>query len=182
MRRLLFIVVLVGLGYAALPYWSANVLGNALRDGDEEVLSSHVDWQQVRAHLSDDLTQIAVAQTSRTEGLGGLILARLAPELIGAGLEAGLTPETIGATLRRIREIQERNAGASQAPADGEDDGTLRRSDVRHAFFTGFNTFRVSLAPEGSEDVIDLHFERQGLSWPLVQLDLPDSVLAGLTK
>jgi hypothetical protein len=182
MKRLVFIIALVVLGYAALPYWSANALGNALRDGDEEALAAGVDWQQLRANLGEDLTQVAAAQTGRSEGLRGLLLARLAPELIDAGLEAGLTPETIGATMRRIREIQERNADAAPAPADDDDEGPARRADIRYAFFTGLNTFRVSLAPEGSDDVIDLNFERQGLSWPLVQLELPDSVLAGLTK
>ena len=182
MKRALLIVVLLVMGYAALPYWSANALGNALRDGDEDVLASNVDWQQLRAELVEDLTQVAVAKTGRNEGLRGLILARLAPELIDAGLEAGLTPETIGGTMRRIRELQERNADAAPAPVESEDDGPVRRSDVRYAFFTGLNTFRVSLAPDGSEDVVNLNFERQGLSWPLVQLDLPDSVIAGLTK
>ena len=93
MKRAVLIVVLLVLGYAALPYWSAHALGNALRDGDEKALAAGVDWQQLRANLGEDLTQVAAAQTGQSEGLRGLLLARLAPELIDAGLEAGLTPE-----------------------------------------------------------------------------------------
>ncbi|MEO1537014.1 MAG: DUF2939 domain-containing protein [Pseudomonadota bacterium] len=185
MKRLALIIALVVLGYAALPYWSAYALGTALRDGDEAVLASNVEWERLRAGLGEDLTQVAAAQSDRSEGLRQVLLSRLAPQLIDAGLEAGLTPETIGATMRRVRQIQERNAdNASTAPTptEGEDEGPARAADVRYAFFTGLNTFRISLAPEGSDDVVDLNFERQGLSWLLVQLDLPDSVLAGLTK
>ena len=182
MKRRVLIIALVVLGYAALPYWSAYALGTALRDGDEEVLADGVEWDRLRAGLSEDLSEVAAAQSDRSEGLRQVLLSRLAPQLIDAGLEAGLTPETIGGTMRRIRQIQERNAENAPETTETEDDAPARRADVRYAFFTGFNTFRVSLAPEGSEDVVDLNFERQGLSWPLVQLDLPDSVLAGLTK
>ena len=182
MKRGLLIIALLVLGYGALPYWSAYALGTALRDGDEKVLAANVDWQQLRANLGEDLTEVAAAQTDYSQGLRGLLLARLAPELIDAGLEAGLTPETIGGTMRRIREIQQRNTDAAPTPTNDEDDAPARRADVRYAFFTGLNTFRISLAPEGSDDVVDLNFERQSLSWPLVQLDLPERVLAGLTK
>ena len=186
MKRLTIIVALVLLGYAALPYWSAYALGTALRDGDEQALESGVEWDRLRAGLSDDLTQVAAAQSDGRGGLRDLLVARLAPQLIDSGLETLLTPETIGVTMRRVREIQERNADQAPKPtedrAEKDDDAPARTGDVRYAFFTGLNTFRISLAPEGSDDVVDLNFERQGLSWPLVQLDLPDSVLAGLTK
>ncbi|MEM7719170.1 MAG: DUF2939 domain-containing protein [Pseudomonadota bacterium] len=182
MKRFILILAVVVIGYAALPYWSAYALGTALQEGDEEVLASNVDWERLRAQLGEDLTQVAAAQSDRSEGLRQVLLSRLAPQLIDAGLEAGLTPGTISATMRRVRDIQERNAGNDPSSADQEDDAPARRADVRYAFFTGLNTFRISLAPKGSDDVVDLNFERQGLSWPLVQLDLPDSVLAGLTK
>ena len=182
MKRVVLIIALVVLGYAALPYWSAYALGTALRDGDENALESGVEWERLRAGLSEDLTQVAAAQSDGRGGLRDLLVARLAPQLIDSGLETLLTPETIGSTMRQVREIQERNAENSAAPTDEEDDAPARAGDVRYAFFTGLNTFRISLAPDGSDDVVDLNFERQGLSWPLVQLDLPDSVLAGLTK
>ncbi len=182
MKRVVLIIALVVLGYAALPYWSAYALGTALRDGDEKALESGVEWDRLRAGLSEDLTQVAAARSDGRGGLRDLLVARLAPQLIDSGLETLLTPEAIGSTMRQVREIQERNAENAAAPTDEDDEAPARAGDVRYAFFTGLNTFRISLAPDGSDDVVDLNFERQGLSWPLVQLDLPDSVLAGLTK
>lgn len=182
MKRLGFLLVLVALAYGALPYWSAYSLSAALRDGDEKTLESKVDWPNLRSALSADLAT-AASQSAGTS-LSGLLRAAAGASVMDSVIDVALTPQTIARVMRESRAVQQRmgtgdETASPQAEAT-EDPAPL--ADVRYAFFDDINTFRVSLAPHQSDVQTDLIFERSGLEWPLVRLNLPDQVLAGLTN
>ena len=179
MKRAVLILALAVAAYVALPYWGAYSLAVALRDGDEQALETKVDWVQLRAGLSEDLSGVMAQQQS---GVAGLLAKALGSDVVDGVLDAAINPRTISSVMRNARAAQHRVAGADGEATGADQDDPAALADVRYAFFTDPNTFRVSLAPRESDVQTDLIFERSGISWPLVRLNLPDQVLAGLTN
>lgn len=178
MKRLFAILVLAAVGYAALPYWSAYSLAQGVKAGDRDVLEQRVDWPSVRSGLKEDLSDIAVGNES---GAAGLLRAALAPALLDTALDQLVTPATVASLAQGAARAKDRSGGGQ---GDAAED--LARDPVAHltwAFFTSPSQFLVKLESRRVQDgVAELFFERRGLSWPLVRVKLPDSVLSGLTS
>lgn len=178
MKRLIAIALLAIVGYAALPYWSAYSLAQGLKVGDRAVLERQVDWDRVRAGLKDDISQVLV-EGNQDNGARAFLAAALGPQLVDAALDSLVTPANVASLAQ----------GAADRKAKREETAAAKdvaRDPVAHltwAFFTSPSQFLVTLETDQVKDgTADLYFERQGLSWPLVRVKLPDSALSGLTS
>lgn len=176
MKRQLLLVcgigtALLGVGgtwYALSPSYAMAQLAKAARDGDEAALRSRVDFPQVRESLKADLSAELAARAAEERGSE---LGRLGAAIgltFGDTLVDGLvTPESIGAIVRQGRLLQSRTDMADNGGASLPIDWTIERDGL-----SGFT------AIPRSPDITDppsLIFERDGLGWTLVEIDLPQS-------
>lgn len=162
-------IALLGAGgtwYALSPSYAMAQLAKAARDGDEAALRSRVDFPQVRESLKADLS---VELAARAAEDGGSELGRLGAAIgltFGDTLVDGLvTPESIGAIVRQGQVLRSRTDMADAAGASPPIEWTIERDGL-----SGFT------AIPGGPDITDppsLIFERDGLGWTLVEIDLP---------
>jgi Protein of unknown function (DUF2939) len=175
-KRQLFLVfgiaiALLGAGgawYALSPSYAMAQLAKAARDGDEAELRSRVDFPQVRESLKADLSAELAARAA--EGSGSE-LGRLGAAIgltFGDTLVDGLvTPQSIGAIVRQGRLLRSRTEIADVGGASPPIEWTIERDGL-----SGFT------AIPGGPDIADppsLIFERDGLGWTLVEIDLPQN-------
>ena len=178
MRRLSYLILIALLAYAALPYWAAYSLGQAVDAADAEALEDKVDWVSVRAGLQEDLSNHTQAELQGASNQGSVLAqlaTALAPSVVGEALDYAVTPERIAAMLKSTR-----GDDSSVSSGNSTTENTEEEGGVTWAFFNGMNEFRVAYAPKADSNEIDLIFTRQGLSWPLTRIHLPDNLLSEL--
>ncbi|MBM7066092.1 DUF2939 domain-containing protein [Actibacterium sp. 188UL27-1] len=178
MRKLLAIFAFAFLGFVALPYWSAYALAQAVKTGDRAALERNVDWDSVRASLSTDISA-ALADGGGNDAKS-ILIGALGGSVVSGVLDAMVTPDNVAALSQRAASVKSRRGGETDAAED------VARDPVAHvtwAFFRSHDEFVVTLTSDKVRDgEAHLFFERRGLSWPLVRIQLPDSVLSGLTS
>ena len=169
MRKLIVIgvllVALAGGWLFASPWMALDSLRDAAREGDAEALAETIDFPLVRQNLKVGMRkEIAAAAESR--GAKGA-LAAAGSEFLATGfadqvVDAVITPKGMAALLVTGSLIP-REEGV---PATKEIDWEVDRE--------GLGTFRAFPKGEDGEAYPSLVFERSGLSWKLVAIDIPE--------
>ena len=105
MRRLLFLILLVGLGfYIGWPAWSGYQIKSALDAGDAATLSNKIDFVSVRQSLRPAATHYAEEMLEeRLNSAGGPVAtvideqtkSALLPKIVDSTLDRVVTPENL---------------------------------------------------------------------------------------
>ena len=173
MKKLLYpgmpclLAVVVAL-YVASPYVALWRLGLALRSGNAQFITTHVDWESVRANLvrqvDSDIRGVAQPVTEAADddlpGFGNGFVRGIAHRVVDRSFQ----PEAVQAALRHLA------ATGSGGP-----------SALRWAFFDGPESFVVSvaMARDGAWQTVRVHLQLCGLAWRVTRVDAPPALLAG---
>ena len=177
--------------YALWPYLVVFNLYVALKTGDTGGVEKRVDWAPLKEGLTKDLDQLVAKKLEKNlkkEGIqvsfGSLALSKEISEKIGT--PEGLIylfnkPEKF---LEQIREAFENKTPTKQITPpstqkkpyepEGPNIPDLHER-IDYAFFTDLSSFRLSFKQGNLPFTLDWH--RLGLSWKLVQLKLPVSLI-----
>ena len=177
--------------YVLWPYLAVFNLYVALKTGNTSEVEERVDWAPLKEGLTKDLDQLVAKELEKNlkkEGIqvsfGSLTLSKEISEKIGT--PKGLIylfnkPEKF---LEQIREAFENKTSTKQITPPsaqrkpyepkGPNISDLHER-VDYVFFTGLSSFRLSFQQGNLPFTLDWH--RLGLSWKLVQLKLPVSLI-----
>jgi hypothetical protein len=161
------LVVAAGAGwYFASPAYAMGQLRDAAQAGDEDALEARIDFRQVRESLKEEMGARLAIELAETEDDNpfGAFGAALAMNMVGGMVDAVVTPSGMAAMIERgrLQRPGQVAAGAEADPVDWE----IERN--------GFDTFRATPVGPPGEPNPTLLFERDGLGWDLVGIDLPD--------
>jgi hypothetical protein len=142
---------------AASPWMAMDTLRDAAREGDQEDLADAVDFPALRASVKSELRE-EIVEEGRGRGVAGL----LPLVLIDRVVDRVVTPEGLSALLVSGRVLR-----------DGNPDVTDKEIDW-HVRWTDLGSFRA--VPDVGDGKVhpSLIFKRDGLSWNLVGIDIPD--------
>jgi hypothetical protein len=182
------VVALVVL-FAAYWGWAlagAAQLASAAQRGDAEAVMERVDLQALIRSLSGQISRAFLdenPQLQKPPPLGpGVFLNGSAAEML---LRALLTPETIAALLNQGR-MSVLGAGGKDAgtvlgmPSLGEAFRARPLRVLTHSYFSGPRSFVVGLdSPDG---LYRVHLTLSGLTWRLSGVDVPEPMIARLTR
>ena len=154
--------------YFLSPGYAMSQLADAAREGEEDQLRQRVDFPRVREALKADL-RAKLASTfasEETEGFGKLGAA-LGMAMIDPMVEGFVTPESIGSMVRNGKLIRPGEKPDADAKASsGEAEWAIERE--------GISKFKARPTAKNVENPPALVFERDGIGWRLVEIDLPD--------
>lgn len=186
------LVLAVGGWYLASPPLAMKGLRDAAVAGDEAELDARIDFPSVREGLKEDLlAQMAseMAASGENDGMEAFGAA-LGMAFVGPMIDGMVTPEFIGRTVREGRMAGPGNVGAQEpvrAPTDastagsrtgegaGDDDGREIEWEIERDGLSYFRAIpQIDGGSEGAGEPPALVFERDGLSWRLVRIELPD--------
>ncbi len=186
MKRLLLLIVVAVLGYAAWPYWCAYSLAQGAKEGDRSALERYVDWPALRSSVKEEVGGALMAAQGALGGLNlGPSAADLGSALVGQAVDSALTPDAVARVI-----LQSKRSGASGGGSAGGGisggisaasfGGTIptefSRENVKWAFFESPTSFVVDLAPrKDREDIVKLRFKLDGFVWKLSDVDLPQN-------
>ncbi len=166
----LIALLIAGAGgwYFFSPGYAMSQLADAAREGDEDQLRQRVDFPRVRDALKADL-RAKLASTfasDETEGFGKLGAA-LGMAMIDPMVEGFVTPESIGSMVRngKLNRPGEQQDAEAKSPS-GEAEWAIERD--------GISRFKAKPVAKDVENPPALVFERDGLGWRLVEIDLPE--------
>lgn len=172
-NRLIFsAVVLVLLAtasgwYVLSPGYAMSQLAEAARDGDEQQLKERVDFPRIRESLKSELRAKMAAELAspNTEGFGKLGAA-IGMAFVDTMIDGLITPESIGAMVRSGKMQKPGNADSTDNMETSAPEWTIERN--------GLSGFRATPQGEKVTNPPSLVFERDGVNWKLVEIDMPD--------
>jgi hypothetical protein len=157
------LIVACGVWYWASPLYAMTQLRDAARSGDADRLKEAIDFPSVRDSLKSQVSAQMALQVADAQAKGGFeaLGAALAMGMVGPIIDGMVTPQFIAGTIERGKLQRE-----SEAATEGEEaEWSIERDGLDH--------FRATpLAPDG-ERVPTLVFDRDGLGWKLVDIDIP---------
>lgn len=162
--------ILIGGWFWASPYYATYQLQAAVRQGDAARLASYVDFPAVRESLKSQLKakaldELALDDTSNNlEALGGLVGSLLGAALIDSVVDTLITADGL-ALLIRSGHLESSDTGAEEPTII--DSWTVKHRDLSH----------FELRNTTATDPTVLIFERTGLEWKLVRVQIPKSLL-----
>jgi hypothetical protein len=158
-----------GAWYWGSPLWAMSQLRDAAIEGDEDDLRDRINFASVREALKADLGARMVTEMAKEpENPFGAMGSMMAMGFVGGMVDAMVTPEGMAAM---IKEGKMRRASAPVAAA-GEPATTEPPADW-NIERDGFSRFRATPLTADNQEPPTLVFERDGLGWNLVELDLP---------
>ncbi|HEY8567704.1 DUF2939 domain-containing protein [Microbulbifer sp.] len=187
--RAVLLVILLGLVYAALPWYSAHKLVEAAQEQDLETMERYVDFPQLRANirgrLLDDV-RISMGQDLSPE-LGSIFSAG-AELFLGPLIDSLISPRGISELIqgqKDWKEFERELEGAFgrdrrspppsvPAPEPSPEDEDQHRWQLQHWRFSGLNTVEVLCGNRGEKSRVQLFLQRNGLRWQLVDMRLID--------
>jgi Protein of unknown function (DUF2939) len=154
-------VLLVGGWYWGSPFWTLRQMRDAAQSKDVDALASHVDFPALREDVKAELTASFMTEMGKDQGgLGGLGKAfglAMADKMVDGMISpAGLRVMFAGADVA--------DGPQKAGPKLGMDDVEIERS--------GLSEFRLKSTKTGDDKPV-LVFHRDGLSWKLAGIDLP---------
>lgn len=174
-------VVLLVLGasagwYFASPAWTLKQMADAAEARDAEKLSAHIDYSKLRESTKSQMraamgAKLADGSANGFEALGLAIGMGFVDRMVD-GL---VTPEGMAAMFANAKR---QGQAAPSGPA-----GRAARKPMgldasnREIIREGFNRFRLHEKGKPGQDG-DLIFERDGLGWKLVAIDMPKDLFA----
>lgn len=151
----------------ASPWWTLREMREAAEARDAARLSAYVDYAAVRQDLKGEIRRMVAGQMGQStkdpmQAFGSQLVLSIADPMI----DAMITPADVQAMFARTPPLGESApaAAASKAPVQASDEPVIERQ--------GANRFRVSDKDRTKGAMI---FERRGLHWKLVAIDLPQA-------
>jgi hypothetical protein len=175
-------LLLLPLGFAAWPVWSAWQLRAAVKARDLAAIERKVDWPQLRTNLKRTIAA-NLQDESRSPDAGFLTKAvkrTLGPFVANRLIDAAVSPRTLAHVLAGRLDAVEIARDATVGNAGGESPGDaeataasdpLSPRRLRWAFFESPTRFRIEVADrtEPGKRVVSI-FALQGASWKLVDV------------
>lgn len=151
---------LFGGWYYASPLYAMNALRDAAQSGSEEALEGSVDFPVLRDNLKAEFRDRLAGELGGDGGgnLGDLGTS-IGMAMIDPIVDGLVTPEAIATVVRQGNVLPQGRGDATSQPS-GEAEWTVER---------GLSRFTARQA-EGETALV---FERRGLGWKLVGIDLP---------
>ena len=181
---ILALAVLVGGWWYASPLMALDGLRDAAQTGNAAELEERVDFPRLRESIKGQLrTALAEATSSEDGALGAVAGAALG---LGVGdriVDGMVTPEWVADAVSKGTKAREAIEPAPGSEADQQSDNVVSRSagasdamsyDIRR---TGFSNFQVDTANADGVAGPTLLFERDGLGWDLVGIEMKPSEL-----
>ncbi len=164
-------VLLLGLGagwYFGSPYWTLREMRAAAVEGDADALAEHIDFESVRTSLREQLQAQMAAEMARQQNANNPFAAlgmALANSMVGTIVDSVVTKEG----MRQMMIAGRPRGPQQQTEALGEPvDYNLERD--------GLDKFTVTPITE-DEKVPSFVFERDGLSWKMTEIRIPEGGL-----
>jgi hypothetical protein len=170
-------VVLLALGFAAWPVWSAWQLRAAVKARDLAGIERRVDWPQLRANLKRTIAA-NLQDDSKSPDAGFLaktVKRTLGPFVANRVIDVAVSPRTLARVLAGRLDTIEIAREAAVGTPDGEGETAandpLSPRRLRWAFFESPTRFRVEIADrtEPNKRVVSV-FALQGASWRLIDV------------
>ncbi|MEO0341829.1 MAG: DUF2939 domain-containing protein [Pseudomonadota bacterium] len=184
MKRAIYIILALTIGYVVWPYISVAQLGQAVREGDVAALERKVEWESVRLNLKTDLSgrlsgEIQDRANQSGSEIGNLLAQVLAPgvsnSVVEGFVEATVTPENVAEMGRKRAgtstgaETQSDSAAQTES-AKREEMVIFPMNHIEWAFFTGPRQFEARLRPEREKPSTTFNFEFKEFGWKLVRI------------
>jgi hypothetical protein len=166
MRKAIALVLVLLIAAAAWwyasPIWTLREMREAAQAHDAARLSRHVDYPALRTDLKADLAGYAMRHArANPQDAGANFAAALSSAFLGPVVDAVVSPQGVAAMF--AHEDQVAKAG-EVVPVKAGDHPVIERDDL--------DTFRVHGANASKGALV---FRREGLSWKLAGVDLPQS-------
>ncbi|WP_054529442.1 DUF2939 domain-containing protein [Erythrobacter sp. SG61-1L] len=161
------VALLAGAWAVASPWIAMDSLRDAAREADREALEQTIDFPALRSSLKDQMrAQIRQeaarrGQSDPMQGAGAL----LANGFIDGVVDSVITPDGMAALLVTGSLVPKRDGQPAK-----EIDWDVER--------TGLSSFRAVPKGENGEAFPALVFTRDGMSWKLAAIDIPEPELA----
>lgn len=165
-------VIVAALGwYLASPALAMSGLRDAVAAGDKAEMGERVDFPAVRESLKTQFRMQFMAELAKDEennafAAFGLALANAVIEPL---IDSFVSPDGMKALVERGK-LERPNGGDQTAPAEpaNSNDWNIERD--------GLSTFRATPMMDIGEPRPTLIFRRDGLSWDLVDIEIPDDL------
>lgn len=157
------LIFATGAWYWGSPLLAMSQLRDAARGGDEQELKEAIDFPSVRESLKSQLSAQMALRVTEAKEKGGFeaLGAALAMGMVGPMIDGLVTPQFIAGTIQRGK--MQRDEAAAPAGEDAE--WSIERD--------GFSRFRATPAAPTGEKVPTLVFDRDGIDWKLVDIEIP---------
>ncbi|MBV7259180.1 DUF2939 domain-containing protein [Erythrobacter crassostreae] len=156
--------------YFASPGLAMMQLRDAAQSGDEVQLEESIDFPRLRDGLKADLKARMAAEVVTSDNVGMEALgSALGLAMIDPIIDGFVTPETMAALVRKGRLESPDQKSQSEQPEAQEAEWAIERE--------GISRFSAQPDSPDGEEMPKLIFERDGLGWKLVELDLPEGTL-----
>lgn len=172
------LLILGALLWMVWPYYAVYDLAKGLKNGDEAILQSRVDWESVRQSLRGDLNaSLLKSATTEQNGLGRGLALVLGPTFVNQIVDGYVTPQAISRLVKAKRTSEGLNY-QNEEPAGSELQKTVQKfsaEQITYAFFYGGPlTFRLDVRPKNRDaaGVVTLMFGWAG-DWRLSRVTLP---------
>lgn len=177
-------LALLAAAYAAWPFYGLYRLGEAVHAENVDEALRLVDVPGVRRSLVRQIVGAGAGElgASAVDSIAGQMLATLEGAL-DAKAERIITAEVLRRLLARgeFQPAAASDVPAAQGPASGF---ALPKNPLRYLqnwHFSSPSTFKAVLGEDGQpEHWIELTLRREGLTWRLTDVNLPESFLADI--
>ena len=174
---LLLLLLVLGVAYAASPFYAFRQLKEAALTGDKDQLNALVDFPAVKDDLKRQVDSGAVKLAREASGVGypiAMVLGRLGSAFGDRVIDRLVTPEAISAMVRSGQVPHKHRKAAADTDGGGASGDEGGGVVTRYAYLTP-DRFKVAIAPAAEPRTsIGLILARQGLfSWRLEQIELP---------
>ena len=143
------------------PWWTLREMKEAAEARDAARLSRHIDYPALREDVKADVRQMIAAQSQEAGNQGQALGSAFAMTLAGPLIDAMLTPQGVQAMFA----VPRQKTGSAPQPQ-----ASVQAAELPIVEREGLNRFRVRDKDPRKGGMI---FERRGLGWKLVGLDLP---------
>jgi hypothetical protein len=168
------IVVVLGGGIYAMPFFTINGMKEALEKQDATQVSQHIDFVNLRTNLKSMIRSQILAKAMQQQQQGnpfGMMGAGLGNAYVDGIVDQFLSPAGV-ATLFQL------SKASPQANSQNWVEQAQQQSKVSMGY-EGVNHFAVKLEDKKNpQAVVHLVFWRDGLSWNLSDVRLSDAVLS----
>lgn len=158
------VVLLLALGagwYVLSPWWTVREMIAAARSGDADALAARVDFPALRADLKVDLDSRLSAEARKDRSPQAQFGIALARSMMDKVVDAFISPRALAATFKTLDE---------NAPPPAKAEPSAKEIARPRIERIGLDRFRLEREGNAGSGFV---FERRGLGWKLVGVDLP---------
>jgi hypothetical protein len=169
-------VVLLGAGgawYFASPAYAMSQLRDAAVEGDAEDLKERIDFPAVRSSLKEQMRAMLAAEMTKADNDNpfGAFGSMLAMGMVDGMVEGFVNPESMAAMIKQGKMQRPGQTAAKAVSDEPPAEWSIERD--------GLDGFRAVPSVEKGVNPPTLIFERDGLGWNLVGIDLPERLPGG---